>query len=663
MISLTAKLASGLAGIGAAFVLLLQPAQDQLAGALVGNHRVEHTLSLYAVMVPDDVPSVPDRDATLRALCGNVSFLLARITGNYECLKSAKIDDVAISGYRKTLVAQLAWMDRYQDQIALPVPRIDLAPLYRWREPNLSPGWIGKGSLTLDASYQDRIRRIREHTRRLADANGSESSEYLNLALASAGLRPDERYHDGIYRVVPVPDKWSAAAFLRGQSDVVHKPARLLDLLTRFPLGWLAGGTLLLCLAAILGAGWMGVFVIVVFQAFLAVGYVAIADVSTLGLNADKAFILLRQFEAGITLRLGNSSIWWWHGHTAAVLVLLGLRVWGMPAVQARVENLLASLLYGIDKRKAIAFIVGWAMLAALSLLAPGSGALVAEIEIFLAAAALGYYLAIHVTAMRSGIFSHALDNRLLWVGFAGCGAIILALQARGDSGHVLLAASLVIWFLALAPASWGLRFAIVLAVAASVYAVTYIDPGALPVSRLDDRIALWHAPLSRGPSDLARLQFLQQLAGQEGFGVGQTPWRGITPISGGGLPQQIQSDYGVSLLGAIFGSTRASFLITAVIALYLCCMVIAMRAACASSSRAVAWFFATFSCLAYAIAMRTLISVAGTSVVTPMTGVNVALMTYGPTATIDEAIVLAVCVSAAFFTKEAPYAIRRNLV
>lgn len=663
MISLTARLAFALAGLGAVFILFLQPSQDHLTDSLIQSQRVERTLSLYALKLPGDVPVVPDRDATLKALCGTVGAQLARMTHNFGCLKTAQIDTTATAEQRKLLTTQLEWMDRYQDRIASPIPRIDVSPLYRWRHPNPPSNWIGSGTVVLDAAYQSRIRRIREHTRRLLDADGDTPADRVRLALACAGMRQGERYHDGAFVVVPMSDSLTAAFFLRGQAEIVTKPGRLLDLLTCYPLGWLAGGTALLCLALLLGAGWFAAIGVILFQMLLAVGYIAVGDVSLLGLSSDKVFLLLRQFETGTTIRIGEISIWWWHGYTAAMLVLIGMRAWSLPAIQDGVENLLASLLYGIDRRKASAIVLMWVLLATASMLAPGSGALVAEIEILLAASALGFYIAVHGDAMRAESYAHALDNVLLWVGVFGCGAIILALQARGDSGHVLLTASLALWFLALSPASWGLRVAIALAVVAIVVAASYIDPGQVPVSRIDERIATWHDPLGRGPSDLARLQFLQQLAGPQGFGVGLTPWRGITPISGGGVPQQVQSDYGLALLSAIFGTASAAWLIAAAVALYLVGMLAAMRAASLASSRAVAWCLATFSCLSYAIAIRSLISVAGTAVVTPMTGVNVALMTYGPTATLDEAIVLAVCVGSTFFARERTYAVRRNPV
>ena len=150
--------------------------------------------------------------------------------------------------------------------------------------------------------------------------------------------------------------------------------------------------------------------------------------------------------------------------------------------------------------------------------------------------------------------------------------------------------------------------------------------------SHIAERLEAIQAPFTAGNDFLARLFWLSHAAGVQGFGLTHVPWCGNMGSIGSvcrGVPEQVQSDYVIQGLAAIWGMPIAIGLV-----LTLCFWFFGMfhlslgaQGQMRSMQALRAWVLAFFSVMLVTQAFVTTLGALG---VVPMTGVPLPLFAYG---------------------------------
>lgn len=152
--------------------------------------------------------------------------------------------------------------------------------------------------------------------------------------------------------------------------------------------------------------------------------------------------------------------------------------------------------------------------------------------------------------------------------------------------------------------------------------------------SHIAERLEAIRAPFAAGNDFLAQLYWLSHAAGTTGFGLAHVPWCGNLGSLGAvchGVPQQIQSDYAIQGIAAVWGLPVAVVLVMALCAWLLGMARLDSREAVRARSPLAlrAWILAFFAVMLATQAMVTSFGALGAM---PMTGVPLPLLAYGRT-------------------------------
>lgn len=277
---------------------------------------------------------------------------------------------------------------------------------------------------------------------------------------------------------------------------------------------------------------------------------------------------------------------------------------------------------------------------AAGALVGVGMAAAVSELLMWLACVGVATYWARHA-ALAS--VSDGIEHRSAWgVLVAMLVALGLSYQ-RGDLGHALVALCvglLFVWLFARPALRWGLT-AVVAAAAATLWASLWLGEFLPPLNRLvaglpehgQARFMAMLDPFTVDNSDMARVRWLMDSGGTEGWGLGWVPWQGLAQTGAmTTLPLQGPSDYALAVLTATWGSAVAVGLLGMVLALWLLAAWHAARVATRSGQTvAVRWLAALGLFGAVVMVIKVLLSMGGVAGWLPLTGLPVTWLGYGP--------------------------------
>ncbi|MFZ4535471.1 FtsW/RodA/SpoVE family cell cycle protein [Propionivibrio sp.] len=364
-----------------------------------------------------------------------------------------------------------------------------------------------------------------------------------------------------------------------------------------------------------------------------ALRFLAVRQYHTLGIGEHWLPLAVEsQLMSGAPLR------WWWPllALSASLLVLRLLRdgqgwlLWPLRAwIRAAARPLAGAA------QSALLLALGTAAVFGL-----GLPAAVSEWLILLGCVGLATYFARQAAAANAGT---GLDASNLVV---AVGALTVALGGalyRGDLGHALVALALGGCFFLLF-GGHRIRLVLILVLLASLGALLWMRfanvlPEALsalvetlpPHAR--ERVLAMIDPYTVDSSDLARIRWLIQAAGTDGWGLGRVPWQGLANARAiDGLPLQGPSDYVLSLTVALWGKTPGMLVMAAVLLLFVSSAVVAARTALRCGMPfAIRWLasLGLFGCVV--MAGKVVLSVAGVAGILPLTGLPVALVGYGP--------------------------------
>jgi cell division protein FtsW (lipid II flippase) len=288
------------------------------------------------------------------------------------------------------------------------------------------------------------------------------------------------------------------------------------------------------------------------------------------------------------------------------------------------------------------ALLLGPALVAGVALVGVGGSAALAELLLALALAGLAVYAATQATLanVQEGVAARPAGLALAALGAAWVGAV-----ARGDLGHTVVTTLLGAVFVALFGWRW-LRWALALCVAAglawlaaSLAAQAPLPPLAVWVDELTpharERVLAWFDPFAASSSDLARVRWLVNASGAEGWGLGRVPWEGLAPTgTHQGLPLQGPADYLFAVLAAVWGWPVALGLVVLQVLLFLGAGALGLRRAFSPGLPPLQRAVVAFGGLGCAVvALKTLLSVSGVVGLLPLTGIPVAVLGYGPAA------------------------------
>lgn len=155
---------------------------------------------------------------------------------------------------------------------------------------------------------------------------------------------------------------------------------------------------------------------------------------------------------------------------------------------------------------------------------------------------------------------------------------------------------------------------------------------GPLLGSHIAERLEAIHEPFSAGSDFLAQLFWLSHASGVTGFGLTHVPWCGNMGSIGAacrGVPEQIQSDYAIQGIAAVWGMPVAIALVLGACAWFV--DMLRLGSAVENQMRSLqtlrVWIVAFFSVTLVTQAFVTSFGALG---VIPMTGVPLPLMAYG---------------------------------
>lgn len=404
----------------------------------------------------------------------------------------------------------------------------------------------------------------------------------------------------------------------------------------------LVSGLLAIIVCVICGFGPVPVAIACV---LLAISFLTLTD---LALTGSVAFhnLPLRQFAVWELPLSHGWGVPLYLPLTGLAAGVAGVRVFQLPAMQLvwRPVDSLAMLSSG--RNSAIGGLLLLVMTAGCVAFL-GYSAVLSELVLLVAALALSAVIARQAAiASMSGyrLFKHGAYS--LPILFVGVGAACAACLYRGDLGHLVVACVLAGAFLFLFGGMlW--RALLLAALGGGLYLLfeyrahgeaALISPLVEAIAEIKphvaERLRAFHDAFAQGPSDLARVLWLQASAGYEGWGPGWVPWSGLPGNSAAdGLPLQGPSDYASSLIVSIWGWRGGCILVIwAALFLYLFVrgMQIALRDQTSFRTRFIA-AIGTTGCLA--ILVKGLLSIAGSVRLFPLTGVPIALLSYGPTA------------------------------
>lgn len=484
-----------------------------------------------------------------------------------------------------------------------------------------------------------------------ANASPALAARDLGLAAAGLALRTDHGRSPSVAYLAPAHGSLAVAIERQRRGSAYGAQGDVLALLHALPSMLLISGALLLVAAAATGAPllpWL------VTGALSGAGTLLLVD---LALTGDPALrhLSLRQF-----LLLNNG------GGLALAATLPAsafgepLRLW-LPAAFAAAAIVGVRLVVACRRGALAAAMVAWVgaarsgttaaaqaalllALAAAGVVASGASAAVSEWLILIGAIGLATCTAQQAELANVGV---GLARHHFWLVAAALAAAVGGALLRGDFGHALVATVMAAGFLLMfaAPALRAALAAALLAVAAVLVAAVlhgaWPAPAAEAIAHLpahaQDRFAAMVSPYAADSSDLARVRWLMDSAGPEGWGIGRVPWQGLLP---GGrqdtLPLQGPSDYALGLAAAVWGGAGAAVVGAAALALLLGAAWRAAGVALAPATPApVRWLasIGLFGCLAAGV--RAALSFAGTLGLAPLTGLPVALLGYGPVASI----------------------------
>jgi cell division protein FtsW (lipid II flippase) len=256
---------------------------------------------------------------------------------------------------------------------------------------------------------------------------------------------------------------------------------------------------------------------------------------------------------------------------------------------------------------------------------------------------------------------------RYVWPLIFVVSVLIAAMLVTRDMGPLLIAgyasgaflgASVAMWWHQRSGSKVGAIVVAVLLFAAWIAAATMVlfKLGAID-SVTAARLESLSAPLASTNDQLALVSWFQHAAPRDGFGVGNVPWCGYSPVGHcGGVPAQIHSDYTFTAIVGVFGSTMA-WLASIGAAVWLHRLIRHHGRVTSGEPRfvhvgerithdgqaflswiAIAWVVLTMCQLA--------VTVAGNLAVLPLTGVTFPFVSFGMTSLVVNMAFLALCLN-----------------
>lgn len=279
-------------------------------------------------------------------------------------------------------------------------------------------------------------------------------------------------------------------------------------------------------------------------------------------------------------------------------------------------------------------------LIAVALVLIKGYSAGISELLIALGVLAIATYIARQAAIAEIGgeIGWYTLPVLLL-----GVAAAVFGAMARGDLGHAGVALALFCTFLLLFLRPVGMSLLLLSLLCGIGLLVDYPGNPASPLTHVvtgleqvaphaADRFLVLKDPFNHGPSDLARLGWLQAISGTEGWGVGYVPWPGLPGArTADGIPLQAPSDYIFTIAQAIWGWNGAWSLVAMAALVFLVTAWQGFRIALGDGNtfrRRFVGAIGALGCLA--VLVKTILSFAGTLGLLPLTGVPIALLSYG---------------------------------
>jgi cell division protein FtsW (lipid II flippase) len=338
-----------------------------------------------------------------------------------------------------------------------------------------------------------------------------------------------------------------------------------------------------------------------------------------------------------ITLAGGPVLLWWPLVAVAGVLALL-------RAVRTGQSWLFAPLRAWVGWGDHTALrVLQMAVLAALAggaLVGLGMAAAVSEFLVLLACVGVATYWA------RQAAMANVHDGFQAYSAWAVLAAVAVAVGLslqRGDLGHALVALAVGLLFVFLfggVVVRWVLA-AVVLAGAgllgASLWQGHLLEPLQTVVAHLPghgrERFMALFDPFTAASSDLARVHWLMDSAGWQGWGPGYVPWQGIAKAGAmDNLPLQGPSDYVLGILVATWGAPLGVGLLGLAAAAFVLAAGWGVRVGTRTGqATSVRWLAAVGALGAVVMAFKLIISVGGVVGFLPLTGLPVALLGYGP--------------------------------
>lgn len=466
----------------------------------------------------------------------------------------------------------------------------------------------------------------------------------LNLGLLGSGLRIEHSFIDFPATVILMPARDSLAArleWLRRGKENAHDHAAQRTLEWGLPAIAISGAIALLTSIAIN----INPLPIAAISLLLAAGYQMLMDLALSGAEHFRN-IPLRQFSPSLIPLGHDQSIPIYPPLIVFAAILLFLRL--------TQTGVLERIWWPVDRWISISsaktsVISGLALLAITTMLVTISGysASISELVIFVAAVAVASFIARQAAPAELDGYKLLVHSRYTLPTLSlGTLAACMACASRGDLGHLMVTSVLVAGFLFI---FWGNGWRIFISVLTCLclyLLFEYRENGSTAITgtlvaaiseakpHLGQRLSTFHDAFNHGPSDLARIIWLMSSAGTNGWGTGWVPWSGFPGSSSSqGLPLQAPSDYASSILISIWG-WRGWCLLTLWFALFCYLFSRGIGIALGTGTNFRHRFLAAtgaIGCLA--ILVKGLLSITGCLRLFPLTGVPIALLSYGPTA------------------------------
>jgi len=576
----------------------------------------------FLSIVPDSIPQPPAHD-----LCAKQRLIHDEVGGMINFDRMPAISNETLAAHQVTIRQQLQAAEALSQKIQRDVPNKAKEIGSVWRNAGIgrnfavapyfaAPSRVELALLKKTTYTRERLESLTKDVQSpVAKARQRASAE---IVLLSCGRKFEMTRDTGnlIRQEVIKDDSMSVAYELHQRSNSARSATTLIKILPSMPAQFLCSTIFSIVLLYVLGYGRIPSLASVVILCSVGVGAALLLD---WGLNGPAKFRLL----------IVRHLLYW---HNVPLLLLLAPAIISTRILCSRFANIgtnielaLDVLSHGWSRRQLALTIALWVICSAVAVATGGAAAseLVILMAVFPAAAACARRTESLVRDdPRSDWVLSALITSLIAI------AAVVA-KINGDTGHAAMAVAMAL--LLSLYIGQGRLIALTYAVTAVIVFWAYTHSMEIPTSRFEERIAVWAGAKSLiGPDDLFRVREIATSGLPWGWGYGQTPWQGFGAFTG--APLQLQSDYTAPALMAVLG--WAGLVIALLVPASFACLGIAqLRKSTGPASRSSIFVLAFSGWGCIAVAVRSLVSIAGSFGLLPLTGVPIAPLSFGPVA------------------------------